>query len=327
MKKILHMLALDFKLLLRDKISLYIIIVPAVLSFIMLSVMANSGQSSLTLAVTTDVPHQIISQVETIARLEFFADIEKLRARVSGPDSVAGLYVDEDNPVVLFEGNEAEDFRENLMFLLQRSLSNELPAFESEIIESSSNFILTILTTSLLMLAMILAGSVSGFAMVNEREGDMIRALSISPIHLREYVGSRTLAAVLIALISVTMCGVIMGRYDVLIPLIGITIASSGLIGLVFILLGTFAKNQISAVATLKILMPLFLFVPLSSSFVSESLQIIYYPLPMYWHYRSIQEAIVGVPSALSSALLFITGAVWFLIMIKLRKNALGLRR
>jgi hypothetical protein len=327
MKKILHMLALDFKLLLRDKISLYIIIVPAILSFIMLSVMANSGQSTLSLAVTNDIPPQIVQQLETIASLEFFIDNEKLRARVSGTDSVAGLFMDEGNPVILFEGNESDEFRENLMFLIQRSLSTELPVFESEVIESSSNFILTVLTTSLLMLAMILAGSVSGFAMVNEREGDMIRALSISPIHLRQYLGSRTLAAVIIAMISVTICSVIMGKYDVLLPLIGITLASSGLIGLVFILLGTFAKNQISAIAALKILMPLFLFVPLSSSFVSDSLQFLYYPLPMYWHYRGIQEVIGGIPSSFSSALLFITGAVWFLIMIQLRKNTLGLRR
>ena len=327
MKKILHLLALDFKLLLRDKISLYIIIVPAILSFIMLAVMANSGQSPLSLAVTNDVSPQIVRRLETIARLEFFTDNEKLQARVSGPDSVAGIYMDKGNPVILFEGNEAEDFRENLMFLIERSLSTEMPVFESKIIESSSNFILTILTTSLLMLAMILAGSVSGFAMVNEREGDMIRAISISPIHLREYLGSRTAAAVIIALVSVIICSVIMGKYNVLIPLIGITLASSGLIGLVFILLGTFAKNQISAVAALKILMPLFLFVPLSSSFVSDSLQFLYYPLPMYWHYRSIQEAIMGISSTFSSALLFITGAVWFLIMIQLRKNTLGLRR
>jgi hypothetical protein len=108
--------------------------------------------------------------------------------------------------------------------------------------------------------------------------------------------------------------------------MIYIALASLFMYAMVAVLLGSFADNQIASLAIMKIIMPVFLIIPVVSSFVPESLHFWFYPLPMYWQYDSIVHALGGTDLTFSLLMIAATGAFWFVPIFLLRKNVFILR-
>ena len=327
MKILIRMLSLDFKLLFRDKISLYIVMAPALLAFIMILTITNAVESNMTIAIDRSLPAHIQEDLAQIGSIESFSEEVEIRSRIAANDAVVGVFVNDGSLKILFEGNEPPEFQEQAAFLIDRALNSTLPEFEIVRVETKNFFLLNILKTSLILLSIVLAGAVSGFSIVQEREGDIVRALAISPIQLKDYLWVRLITAMLISLITVSINGIIMGLVEELPELLMITIASIGVPGLMLLLMGTYAKNQISAVALMKILMPVFLFIPLSSIFVPIQWRFFYYPFPMYWQFRGIQEILQGESYYISGLFLFVTGVSWYIGTVWFRAHVLELRR
>ena len=327
MKILIRMLSLDFKLLFRDKISLYIIMAPAILAFILIFSMTGAVESPMKIAIDHSLPAHIQDSLAYIGSIELFSKEKEIRTRIAANDAVVGVLESNGVMVVLLEGNEPLEFQKQAAFLVDRALNSKLPEFEIVRIETKNSYVLSILKTSLILLSIILAGSVSGFSIVQEREGDIVRALAVSPLRLKDYLLVRLITAMLISLATVTINGIIMGMVKELPELLIITTASIGVPGLMLLLMGTYAKNQISAVALMKILMPVFLFIPFSSIFVPIQWRFFYYPFPMYWQFRGIQEIIQGESYYISGLFLLITGVSWYLGAVWLRSHVLELRR
>lgn len=251
---------------------------------------------------------------------------EALKKRVMGVDSIAGIYQDGNELVVLTEGNEKEGFHEQNILLLSRALSDAPVTFESVEVETTGNLVITIFMASVILLAMMIAGSVSGFNIVYERENGVIRALAVSPIHLYSYAAARTFIALIFGVVNVCLSIAIMGRPALVPQFIGVALASVFVYGLVAFLLGSTANNQISAIASMKLLMLLFLLLPITSSFVSEDFKFLYYPFPMYWQYESLLGALNGNTDGFSLLMTFLTGLICFIAVLAWENHKLGIR-
>lgn len=327
MKSIMSMLRMDLKLVMRDKITLYMILAPELLAFVMLAVMGNAGRQMARFIVTADLPEDITEKLERVAEIETVSDYEALERRVMGADSVAGVYLDSDGPVILTEGNEKQGFLESNTLLLAKALSDKPVIFKSIEVESTGSQVTNIVSASLILLAMLISGAVSGFNIVSERESGVIHAIGISPTNIYGYAAARTLIALVFGVINVCLSITIMGKPWLVPQFLGIALASVFVYGLVAFLLGSLANNQISAIASMKLVIPVFLLLPVTSSFVPSHLRFLYYPFPMFWQYDSVMKALNGSLDGFSPLMILLTGLVCFLAVLALGNKKLGIRR
>ena len=326
MKKLFNLLRLDFKLILQDKIALYMALAPALLSFVYLAVVGSVSEGTLKIAVSSDVPSEIVQRLEVVAEVEVVKDRSRLEERIEGADSVAGLYMDEGRLTVLVEGNEKAGFAEKNRLLIDRALSDNPVSFRSVILETRENTLVTIAIASVLLLGILIAGAVSGFNIVNERESGVIRALAVSPTGLSTYIGFRTLTAMVLGVANVALSTVIMGKAALVPRMILVALASVFIYAIISMLMGSLADNLIASFAVMKVLMPLFLALPIVSVFVPERFRFIFYPLPMYWQYESITRVLEGSGITFPLIMVIATGALWFVPVFLLRRRAFHLR-
>lgn len=326
MKKLLNMLSLDLKLILQDKIALYMALAPALLSFIFLAVIGNMSEGTLKLAITRNVPQEIVERLETVADIEIYDDYDVLQNRVQRADSIAGVYMDGETLSVLVEGNEKVGFADKNALLIDRALSENVTEYQSIGIESTENQVLTIAIASILLLGIMIAGAVSGFNIVNERESGVIRALAVSPTGLVSYIGIRSFTAMVLAIINVAISTIIMGKAGFALQMVYVALASIFMYAIIAVLLGSFADNLISSFAMMKVIMPVFLIIPVVSAFIPDKFHVLFYPLPMYWQYDSIVKVLAGGNAVFSLLMILATGAFWFTVVFLLRSKVFILR-
>ncbi len=326
MKKLFNLICLDFKLILQDKIALFMALAPALLSFIFLAVIGNAGEGTPRLAVSGDVPLNIVERLETVADIEAVSDYEALEKRINRADSIAGVYMDGEAVAVLTEGNEKEGFAEKNALLVDRALATTPVQFQSIEVERPQNLVLTIVMASILLLGILIAGAVSGFNIVNERESGVIQAFAVSPTGLASYIGIRALSALLLGVVNVALSILIMGKTGLIGQMVCVALASLFMYAIIAVMVGSFADNLIASFAVMKTLMPVFLVIPVISAFVPEKFHFLFYPLPMYWQYESIVRILEGLNPGFALLMIMATGALWFVIVFNLRKKVFNLR-
>lgn len=326
MKKLFSIMRMDFTLITREKIALYMVIAPALLSFIMLGILGGAGKGTVTFTVSSNVPSTVAASLSKLVRVELALDEEDVVQRVSRSDAVAGVYMKDGKPVLLVEGNEPTGFAEKSKLLLQRGINGDIPAFQNREIRSNSSLATEIAVGALILLGIFVAGAASGFNIVQDRESKAIRAIAISPLHLGGYVAARTLTALILCVVNVMICAAIMGRLQDIGLFAVIAAAALPLCGMVALALGTLSNNQISAIAALKLIMPISITLPIASVFVPEGARFLFWPFPMYWAFESILSAWAGKLDLLPLAMSFATGCIGLLLLSKFAARKLGLR-
>lgn len=317
MKSILNILKMDFRLIMRDKIALFTAIAPALLAFAFLAVIGNATSGGEIFAVMDDVPEAWVQRLETFGTVEAFNNREDLNARVLGTDNVAGILYRDQKLILLLEGNEPEDFEQKISLLAYKALSGSMPVFESRHITSDNNLIIKITGVSLLLLAIFVSGAASGFNIVSEREGRSIRALAISPMGLKKYILARSLTSFAFALVNIALCAVMMGKNQYVVQMLMVTLFCLPLLGLIAFVFGSTASNQIMAIGSLKLIMPVCLIIPVASLFIPDKLKFLFYWLPNYWQFEAFSNAWAGSMDWLASGLTFGISLAWFLMLYK----------
>jgi len=326
MNRIISMLKIDFRLMFRDMIVLYMALGPLLLALVLLAVMGGVGKTVITYAVTPDVPPEVLRNLNSMADVQKYRNYGEIQFRVERADSAAGVYMKDGQPALLLEGNEPEEFKTNSSLLLSRAIAGDLPAFDSLSVQSTGSIATEIAFTMLLLLSVFLGGAVSGFNIVAERESGAIRALAISPLTLNSYLLARTALALLLSLVNVALCSVILGKGGHLMPLMLATLASTPICGLVALALGGTSANQIAATGTIKLLLPACMIVPISSVFVPEGLKFLYWWIPVYWQYEALAAGLAGKIDLAACVFLILTGIAWCIAFSKLTARKLGLR-
>lgn len=294
MKQIFTMLRLDTHLIFRDKIIWYVLVFPAIIGIILILVSGRIGDNTPTLAISPDLPQTILSSLEKIADLDIKVDRASLLQRVNAFDNVAGVTLENGVVHVLFQGNEGTEYQDQATALINAALNTQLPDIQLVNTNTAKDFIVQVIMAALFLAPALVGGTVSGFLIVGEKENKLIRGYQIAPIRFSCYIGARSLLASIIGIFSMAILCLIFGTINRFGTLAFILLCSLPLFGVITILFGSIAKDKISCIAMFKILVIIFLVLPLSSAFVPVRLHGIFYLLPMYWQFQSVLQVLNG---------------------------------
>jgi len=323
MKAILNLLRQDLATALRDNIVLYMIVSPLLLALLVRLFLPSVEATGLTIALSGQVGDDLTAALEDYAVVEIFDTDEEVVARVEQNDAVPGVILEEGEVVLLFEGNEPEAIIEAGKAVLTAVTAPErLIEYEARSIGESSSLFREILILSLIMLALLLGGVASGFNIIDEKDTRAVSALAVTPLGLYRYIIARTLGAVIVASLITTGTALILSGTAINYLLLTIAIAASTLIiAALTLTVGGFANNQVSAIAVIKVLMPIYLALPIVSLFVPERWQLIFYPLPNYWQFQMLRSIFFGpqITGSFWMALLLTLLLSWALLLIMLR--------
>jgi ABC-2 type transport system permease protein len=311
MKAILNLLRQDLATALRDNIILYMIVSPLLLALLVRLFLPSVEATGLTIALSGQVGDDLVAALEDYAVVEIFDTEEEVIARVEQNDAVPGVILEDGELVLLFEGNEPEPIIEAGKAVMSAVTAPErLIEFEARSIGESSSLFREILILSLVMLALLLGGVVSGFNIIDEKDTRAVSALAVTPLGLRRYIIVRTLGAFIVASLVTTGTALILSGAAINYLLLAIAIAASILIiAALTLIVGGFANNQVSAIAVIKVLMPIYLALPIVSLFVQERWQLIFYPLPNYWQFQMLRNIFFGSQ---------MTGSFWMALLLTL---------
>ncbi len=315
MKSILSSLAKEFKLVFRNGISLFMALAPAILAIVFILIFGASQGATLKLAVSDRVDPTAVENLSRIADVELFSDENKLLSRVRATDAVAGVTFQNGAPTLMFAGDEGEDYMTGTRLLVQTALSGAQVSYRQEVIEPKGSMAYNVTMIAILLMGLFIGGATIGFSIVNERESNMIHAISVSPLRLINYIVIKLLPAFVLSVSGITAATLIMGRGQVLPGFLLLALLSIPVSGLFIFILGAFASNQIAAIGVMKAIMPLSMILPLSAMFVPSSWQFIYYIFPMYWQYLAIDAINNGTAFLFPCVMTLAVGIPWFVLL------------
>jgi fluoroquinolone transport system permease protein len=174
-----------------------------------------------------------------------------------------------------------------------------LPALETMIIEagwgwSLADYYPVLVTFMTLFEGPMLAGTIIGFMLLEDRDQHTLPALMVTPLSLRSYLIYRmaiaTLAAFVLILAIFWLLGVALIPAPQLLLVAAIGALSGPIMGLT---LAAFAENKVQGFAMLKII-NVFGLALLAAWFVVEPLQYLFGIIPLYWVFKAYWLALAG---------------------------------
>lgn len=291
-KRIYNFILKDMTNALRNNMIIYVILFPILLAVLMNLLIPSVEQMKLTIAVDSRAEEWVIERLKDYGKVELFDSQEQIRERVLELDDVSGIIRDGEEYVVLFEGNETGEAEEIATALMNSVLSDKTKAEFKHISLNKDNSAMKETSGSILVLtAIIVAGLIIGFNIIDEKESKVIKALAVSPLRLFEFIISHSLLSIVIALIlglisSYTLFGPMIDYWKLIIAIIctvGVGIAWGFTIGGI-------ADNLISAIAILKSGMLVMIGIPIGSLFMPDNFHWVFYPFPNYWAFQCYQN-------------------------------------
>ncbi|MFO8060011.1 MAG: ABC transporter permease [Bacillota bacterium] len=322
MSKILGLARRDLTGTSRDSILMYIVVAPLLLAAaIRFFIPAVQEGLPLTFAVTEEIGEEMISALRGHGNVQVLRDEGQVVSRVGRHDHAAGVVMRESAVHLILEGDEPPSTAEAYEVIVDRIIA---PAdagvrVEFDHLGGQQPRWPAIAAAILTMTVTFLAGTVSGFHIVEEKQSAMMQAVAVSPLSGAQMLAARGAFSLGVALLTSLGAGFILEGFALNWPaLVAVMLASTPLMILVVLLLGHFSSNQISAIATIKVIMPAYLTLPLVSLVLSPRWMFVLYPFPNYWQFQALQNVYASglqhSTFAVSTALTLALGGVAFLL-------------
>ncbi|MFP4112960.1 MAG: ABC transporter permease [Spirochaetota bacterium] len=322
MNRILSIIKFDLTNALRDSMVVYILVAPLLLAGGLRLFLPSFEGSEVTYAVQapTSVAQvaadsesatpteaerrtllsaatRLSARLEDYGRVETYETAESVRDRVLRTDDVGGFVLDPgaDPPwSVVLEGNEGAESEAVMRSVLLAATAVDPPAEYAVTQTDSRSPFKEYASVGLVMLASLIGGLAVSFAMIDEKEQNVTRAFTVTPMSGFDYFAARGILAAVVGFVVATVGHLILvgttvpfGRFVLAL------VVSAPLPLVVALLVGGIAKNQIQAVAALKVVMMLYLTVPFVSIAVPRSRHWLFYVFPNYWMFRSFEDIYV----------------------------------
>ncbi|KGE73327.1 ABC transporter permease [Spirochaeta lutea] len=303
MKKILSLMKFDTTNSIRDSLIIYLLIAPILLAGGVKIFLPSLETAVISLAVEVpqDGPGRAQAQgfaeeLSQFARIEEFAHARDVKKRVLGTDDVGGLIRQDDGDwQIILEGNEDGNSRVILQSVIDVVSRGGFEG-EYQVSQASKPSLLgPYAAVMLVMMAVLIGGLAVAFGMIDEKEQGVSRAFAVTPLRPWQYFTARGGLALIIGA-GVALAGhLIMAGFEVPLGLFLVALVSSAAMPLaIAMIVGGLAKNQIQAVAVLKVVMLLYLTVPMITIFISADWHPLFYIFPNYWMFRTFEDLYLG---------------------------------
>lgn len=332
MRRIMSFMRQDIATALRDNLIVYMIIAPLLISFGMKMFLPSVEKAGLSFIVEENVSQQVIVKLEEYGDIELLKTEAAVQQRVEKIDSAVGILEKDQGLTILFEGNEPPELIELYKTIVEQvSYNQQITQVTHRSLGKRGSILNEILTISMLMMAMLIGGIVSGFNIVAERDTKAINAIAVSPITTKQFIVARgVLASVLAIMIATGTSLIMMGSVVNYVHLITLLALSSLLTTLMGLIIGALATNQIGAIAVIKLLTPLYIGLPMFAFFIPDKFRFLFYWLPNYWQFQALGNIYFSFPQRFSfwnsTLLTFVLSGIYIIIFGRLIGKKLKLR-
>ena len=318
MKKVMSVFKRDLRIASRDGMALWIMFAPILLAIIILFVSPGINDSTLNLAVLDTLPSDEIQAFETLANVEIYHDVERIRERVEKRDEVIGVIYENGEVTLIAQGNESENGLEMAKLIVSMY---KLDSFSATSNLSYYSFGETIpqlklsLSVALIFMDAMLASMLIVLGLVDEKSDNTIRAANVAPIRQTAYVLSKSIIGVLALFILSITCLLMLGMWHInWLQMVIMIISCGALTIIVGYLIGLSSSDFIEAAASLKmIMMPAFAGI-LVFELAPENWHWTVWWDPFYWAYRGMTEIINKTASWGSIG--FYTAVIWLICIL-----------
>ena len=289
MNKILSIMRRDLTGVLQDNILTYIVLGPLLLALIVRFFIPAMENSTLNFAVAEGVQEEIAVALENYGSVERLNSENEVISRVERPDYTAGIVERDGILQLVLEGTEPRALVETFTIVLQSAAAGkEAAAVTFKSVAQPPLGWTAVAAVALMMSVVFLSGAVSGLIIVEEKDSRVVQALAVSPLKAWQLLAARGLFPLVVAVVISLLAARLAGFAPDSGTLLAAMLFSAPLVLLVALLMGGLAYNQIAAIAVIKVLMPVYMAVPLASLFVAERWHILFYPFPNYWQFQML---------------------------------------
>lgn len=313
MRKILALMQFDMTNALRDSMVIYILVAPFLLALGLRLFLPSVEGATVRFAVqvpteptravvtfgdgeTRLAARELAERLANYGTVETFADAGGVRERVGATDDVGGFVVSDDGRWrIVLEGNEDAESGPLMQSVLY-DLSRQTRTAEYTVTEAGTRSPFTeYASVALIMLASLIGGLAVSFGMIDEKEQGVTRAFSVTLLTPAGYFAARGILAAVIGYVVATIGHVILvGSSVPMGSFLLALLAAAPLPLLIVLLVGGIAKNQIQALAVLKIVMLIYLTIPFVSIAVPRTWHWLFYVFPNYWMFRTFEDLYVS---------------------------------
>ena len=309
-KPLLSLIQKDIKLSRKDHLISYIIIAPIFIAVLMRLFLPSMESMEITFAVNKDMDSRVVSILEEYGKVDIFDDKNQVIKRVMAIDDVPGIVETGYGFEVVLEGNEILAVQELPGMILDNYAHG---AFITDIETQSLGLEHTSAryysTAIVLFMVIMIGGLAVGMTIVEEKESKTILSLAVSPLSLKDYLTAKILlATIFIFALTFITAFIMMGmeiNFGALLIVVAASLPTGMLLGFI---LGTYAYDQMSAIAVMKVLLLFFTGLPMASLFIGDNWHVYLYPFMNYW---SLQSLVSLVSNDVSDAY---TKGVWSLL-------------
>lgn len=312
LKRIFMIFKRDLKVNLRDFLTIYIIIAPAILSLGINFFAPGINDTTVNIGVLNTIEDEEMAFYEDVANVEVFEDEKALENRVLMRDHVIGINGSSGNYDLLTQGNEPESVVE--LTKLIKTLY-DIDASLEETNTTLNDFGMTtppikkVLVNIALLMTSVLGGMLIAINIVEEKMTKTYKAIDVAPVTRMEFIFGKSIIGAFVPFVGSILVILITGYTGINILQMLLMVVSVSLISiLVGFIEGLSSEDMMDAVASVKML-----FIPVFASiavieFLSEKWQPIVYWNPFYWSYKGIDQILSD--NASWSTILMYTGVI-----------------
>lgn len=306
----------DARRSLRDMIVLYIIASPLLLALIARFVLPLVVAPAMSVYLSPDVPAQVsrllVENGHDISPTPEGSDL-MLETEAGTPDRLI-VRVSSD--------------RHNSVGLLRAALGGAPRTGQPG--QSAEAGLADTVAAFLMLSAAFLAALGSGLSIVEERSAGVHKALSVSPAGIRTYFGGKLLFITVVSVaVSAGASSVLYGLDAPYGRLLLAALAAAPLGLVVALALGLMADSMIAAMGAIKLIMPIFLTVPLVYLFVPTGVRPWFMVFPNVWMlelYRAVFAGTEGTGYALPLVATAVAGCALIVPVALIARKKLGLK-
>ena len=168
-----------------------------------------------------------------------------------------------------------------------------------------------------ILITPLLAGFVTGFLLLDERDDHTLTALQVTPLSMNRYLTYRLLAPVVIAVASTFIVIPLMNLIDVpVLELLPISLVAALGAPIFTLILATVAGNKVQGFAVMKGLGVFFL-APFAAWFIPEPWQWLIGVFPTYWPVKAFWVMLDGGNWWLFVALGLLVSVAWLAVLLR----------